>query len=80
MTSCSPALSPQVQSFGTSLRRRRKELGLSQQDLAAKSGVAAASISHIECLDWGPTLDVAVRLAGAADTTVGALLGEVSGE
>lgn len=72
-------LSAGTRAFGPALRARREALGLSQLALAAKAGVASTTLSHIERLNWGPTLDVAVRLAAAAGTSVGALLGEVAG-
>jgi transcriptional regulator with XRE-family HTH domain len=54
-----------VSAFGESLRKAREDRNLSQRDLAVKAGVNRTSILRLESDERGPTLDVAVRLAGA---------------
>jgi transcriptional regulator with XRE-family HTH domain len=40
--------SPAMERFGQDLRRRRKQLGLSQLALARRAGTTQATIAHIE--------------------------------
>ena len=47
------------------VRRRRKARGLSQRNLAAKSGVGYASIARIETGRQDPTVGMLARLAEA---------------
>lgn len=48
--------------FGARLAERRNELGLSQDDLAAKVGVTQGAISHFETGIRYPSLETLVRL------------------
>lgn len=45
------------------IRKRRKELGLSQEDLAKKCGVSRQTINAIENNKYDPTLSLAFNLA-----------------
>lgn len=50
-------------SFGTWLRRRRKALGLTRQELARRAACAAVTIEKIEIGERRPSADVALALA-----------------
>jgi transcriptional regulator with XRE-family HTH domain len=56
------------------LRLERAARGWSLADLAARSGVAKATISKIEREETSPTAVILVRLAGAFDLTLAGLL------
>lgn len=57
------------------LRLTRLARGLSQGDLAGTAGVTRQAISGIESGRWSPSLDVALSLARALDSTVEELFG-----
>ncbi|MCI8446855.1 MAG: helix-turn-helix transcriptional regulator [Eubacterium sp.] len=52
------------------IRIRRKELGLSQEELAKKCGVSRQTVNAIENNKYDPTLSLAFRLAGELQFTV----------
>ena len=52
------------------IRNRRKELGLSQEELAKKCGVSRQTVNAIENNKYDPTLALAFHLAGALQVTV----------
>ena len=52
------------------IRQRRKELGLSQEELARKCGVSRQTVNAIENNKYDPTLTLAFHLAGVLGTTV----------
>ncbi len=56
------------------VRLERDARGWSLADLAARSGVAKATISKIERDETSPTATILVRLAGAFDLTLAGLL------
>ena len=58
------------------LRLTRLARGLSQGDLARAAGVTRQAISGIESGRWSPSLDVALALARALDSSVEQLFGE----
>jgi putative molybdopterin biosynthesis protein len=60
------------------LRLTRLARGLSQGDLARTAGVTRQAISGIESGRWSPSLDVALSLAAALDSTVEDLFGSAS--
>lgn len=60
--------------FGVSLRRVRHERGLSQEALAAATGLSANFVGEMERGLKAPGLAVIVRLARALDTSVQELL------
>jgi transcriptional regulator with XRE-family HTH domain len=62
------------------VRLERDARGWSQADLAARSGVAKATISKIEREEMSPTAVILVRLAGAFDLTLAGLLLRAEGE
>ena len=49
--------------FGVRLRKRRKELGLTQAQLFEKTGIAPGYVSYIENGRANPTIDMMVKLA-----------------
>lgn len=55
------------------IRNRRKELGLSQEELAKRCGVSRQTINAIENNKYDPTLSLAFRLASELLITVDAL-------
>jgi transcriptional regulator with XRE-family HTH domain len=63
-------------SFGKKIAALRKELKMSQSDLAKQLSTSVSVISRYERDEMTPSIDVAKKLAGILDTTVGYLLGE----
>ncbi len=61
------------------LRLEREARSWSLADLAARSGVAKATISKIERAETSPTAGVLVRLAGAFDLTLAGFLVRAEG-
>lgn len=61
--------------FGYRLKERRKELGMTQQELAKKSRVYGNSIGHYEAGRCEPTLDSARCLAQALEVSIDYLAG-----
>lgn len=61
--------------FNKRLREARDLRGLSQAQLAAKSGLPAASVSHFESGPRKPSFDNLKALASALDVTTDYLLG-----
>lgn len=52
------------------IRERRKELGLSQKELAQKCGVSRQTVNAIENNKYDPTLSLAFHLARELQLTV----------
>ena len=52
------------------IRNRRKELGLSQEELAKKCGVSRQTVNAIENNKYDPTLSLAFSLARELQLTV----------
>ena len=52
------------------IRERRKELGLSQEELAKRCSVTRQTVNAIENNKYDPTLALAFRLAQVLGTTV----------
>ncbi len=61
-------------SFAGNRRRRRKELGLSQEELGARAGIQMADISRYESGSRDPRLSTLARLAEALELSIGDLL------
>ena len=57
-----------------SIRERRKEKGLSQDELARACGVSRQPVNAIENNKYAPTLALAFRLAPVLGTTVDVLV------
>ncbi len=60
--------------FGTNLRGARKRLGLTQEQVAERSGVHATEISRIETGKRDPQVSTLERLAKAVEVEPGRLL------
>jgi transcriptional regulator with XRE-family HTH domain len=61
-------------SFAENLRRRRKELGLSQEQLGARANIQMADISRYESGSRDPRITTIARLAEALDVPIAELL------
>jgi transcriptional regulator with XRE-family HTH domain len=61
--------------LGLKIQKLRKDLGLSQRVLAAKSGVAYATIQEIEGGAGNPTIDTLAALTKTLGTSAPALFG-----
>jgi putative transcriptional regulator len=59
----------------TVIRARRKELGLTQQQLADAVGVSRQTVLSLETGDYAPSVYLALSVARTLDTTVEALWG-----
>ncbi|HEX2161408.1 MAG TPA: helix-turn-helix transcriptional regulator [Thermoleophilaceae bacterium] len=60
--------------FAENLRRRRKELGLSQEQLGARADIQMADISRYESGSRDPRITTVARLADALEVSIGDLL------
>jgi transcriptional regulator with XRE-family HTH domain len=60
--------------FAANLRRRRKELGLSQEQLGARANIQMADISRYESGSRDPRVSTVARLAVALDVSIAELL------
>ncbi|HEU0018859.1 MAG TPA: helix-turn-helix transcriptional regulator [Thermoleophilaceae bacterium] len=60
--------------FASNLRRRRKELGLSQEQLGTRANIQMADISRYENGSRDPRISTVARLAEALDVTIADLL------
>ena len=63
-------------SFGKKIAALRKELKMSQSDLAKKLSTSVSAISRYVRDEMTPSIDVAKKLVWILSTTVGYLLGE----
>ena len=68
------------QALKNNLRRIREHRELTQAELGARAGIAAASVSHFETGQRVPSLDSLVKLADALQVPVDDLLGRSSPE
>ena len=55
------------------IREKRRELGLSQEELAKRCGVSRQTVNAIENNKYDPTLSLAFQLAQELGTTVDGL-------
>lgn len=62
-----------IQNFGAQLRNEREKHGLTQSELAKKSGLTSQSISLFESERQTPTFFALYRLASGLDVEVTAL-------
>ncbi len=62
-----------------SIRTRRKELNLSQEELAKRCGVSRQTVNAIENNKYDPTLALAFRLAKELQLTVDELFSDQQG-
>lgn len=56
--------------LGQNIKNRRKELGLTQQQLADKIGIGLNFFGKIEVAFSKPSLDTVIKIADALSTTV----------
>jgi transcriptional regulator with XRE-family HTH domain len=70
----------QNEKMGTALRKRRKILGLTLQEVAARAGTTQGAVSHIERGIRQPSAEMLARLAKALDCSVDQVLAGVVGE
>ena len=61
--------------LGRRVAHRRRELGLSYDELSRRSGMAVGYLRALEARPTQPTTPAVLRLAASLDTTAGALLG-----
>jgi transcriptional regulator with XRE-family HTH domain len=61
-------------SFAENLRRRRKELGLSQEQLGTRANIQMADISRYESGSRDPRITTVARLAQALEVSIADLL------
>ena len=66
--------------FGHRLAERRREMRLSQSELARRFGTAHSTIGKYERDEMKPSIEAAKRLAALLETTVAYLLGEPGGD
>lgn len=67
-------------SFGKKIAVLRKELKLTQTELAKKIGTSVSVISRYERDEMTPSIETAKKLAGFLNTSVGYLLGETEND
>jgi transcriptional regulator with XRE-family HTH domain len=60
--------------IGMRVLRRRQELGLTQEEVAARLGVSAPNVARIEHGRQNVTVDMMCRVAEALETTVQELM------
>ena len=60
--------------LGTNLREARERLGLTQEQVAERSGVHATEVSRIEGGKRDPQVSTVIRLANALEVEPGELL------
>jgi putative transcriptional regulator len=60
---------------GGRVRARRKELGITQVDLARRVGVSRQTVITLETGDYAPSVYLALRVARTLETDVEALWG-----
>ncbi|HVU05521.1 MAG TPA: helix-turn-helix transcriptional regulator [Polyangiaceae bacterium] len=65
--------------FGQEVRRRRKALGLTIEELSERSGLTPNYVGTVEIADRDPSLSTVVALARALGTSPGELLGGGAG-
>ena len=61
--------------FAERLKKLRKDLGISQRELARKAGISSAMISLYEAGKKSPTIDVLMKLAVVLEVSADYLLG-----
>lgn len=64
--------------IGIAIKQLREEQGMSQNQLAKRSGISQSAISSIESTTKSPSIDTVFEIAAALNTTVPQLLGFTS--
>lgn len=67
------------ETLAENLRRRRRELGVSQEELAHRAELDRTYVSSLERCVYGATIDVVERIAGVLGTEPFELLRPVEG-
>jgi transcriptional regulator with XRE-family HTH domain len=65
---------PRQRLFGDRVRGQRQHLGLSQEGLAHRSGIARAYVGSLEAGERNPSLDTIARLAKALEVDASVLV------
>ena len=60
--------------LGSNLKAARTKLGLTQEQVAERSGVHATEVSRIEAGKRDPQVSTVIKLAGAVELSPGQLL------
>lgn len=63
-------ISPERRQFASRLKMRRKELGLTQQVIYEKTGIAISYISQLEKGEVNPSLEIMASLARALEVNL----------
>lgn len=71
------AASPQLDAFGRTVRKVRRDLELSQEALADRAGLSPKHVGEIERANKDPRLTTVLKLARALDVPSGELLSAV---
>ena len=62
------------------MRKLRRDQGLSQTELARKAGLSRASVQRYEANDTTPSVDRIAKIAQALGTTIDNLIGDTKEE
>lgn len=62
--------------IGENIKKRRKERGFTQKDLAAVSNLSQCYLSQLERGDKNPSMSTITALAASLKITIGELVGE----
>ncbi len=65
--------------FGSNVRRRREEAGLTLEQLSTQASVSRAMLSKVERGEKSPTIGVASRIAHSLDASLSDLIGAPTG-
>lgn len=65
---------PDYNLIARQIQKKRAEEGITQEELAERTGLAVPTISNIETRKKKPTLTSAFRIAQALNTTLGSLV------
>ena len=65
--------------FATTLRRKRNEAGLSQEELGFRAGIAMRYVSLLETGKRQPTISTIASICDALDMTMSAFMKEIEG-
>lgn len=68
------------EAFGRVLRAKRKALGLSQEELAARAGIAMRYVSLLECNKRQPTITTLHALASALDVRMSEFIADIEAD
>lgn len=72
-----PTKDPAIERFGREVRRRRKDLRLTLEQLAERAGMSANYLGSVERGTVNPSVSTIVALAQGLGVAPGELLGEV---